>query len=251
MMTSVKRRIIWLWLLTALLGGTWSQLPAAEPSALQAEESSALEAAGFVESAPLPISEPMPLQAEGLTAEEVLQQVERRFHEAVAMELAFTIVDGQGGRQQGRIALQGERFKLSTPGVTTWFDGQTQATYLEQSEEVNLSEPTAEELQSIHPYAWLSIYKQGYRIKFKGNPHGGSHYVVVLTATLTRQEIRCVMLTIDKQNFALKRMSLVYRGGETVAIAVNQQQMMSAPWPESMFCFDAKEYPDVEVVDLR
>lgn len=243
MMMSVKRRIIWLWLLTALLGGTWSQLPAAEPSALHAAELEEPNAFSMVE--------PMPLQAEGLTAEEVLQQVERRFHEAVAMELAFTIVDGQGGRQQGRIALQGERFKLSTPGVTTWFDGQTQATYLEQSEEVNLSEPTAEELQSIHPYAWLSIYKQGYRIKFKGNPHGGSHYVVVLTATLTRQEIRCVMLTIDKQNFALKRMSLVYRGGETVAIAVNQQQMMSTPWPESMFCFDAKEYPDVEVVDLR
>lgn len=243
MMTSVKRRIIWLWLLTALLGGAWSQLPAAEPSALHAAELEEPNAFSMVE--------PMPLQAEGLTAEEVLQQVERRFHEAVAMELAFTIVDGQGGRQQGRIALQGERFKLSTPGVTTWFDGQTQATYLEQSGEVNLSEPTAEELQSIHPYAWLSIYKQGYRIKFKGNPHGGSHYVVVLTATLTRQEIRCVMLTIDKQNFALKRMSLVYRGGETVAIAVNQQQMMSAPWPESMFCFDAKEYPDAEVVDLR
>ena len=241
------RRTIWLWLLTAFLGGTWSFLSAAEPSALL------FEGLAFLTEEPstLSTSEPTPLQAEGLTAEEVLQQVERRFHEAVAMELAFTIVDGQGGRQQGRIALQGERFKLSTPGVTTWFDGQTQATYLEQSEEVNLSEPTAEELQSIHPYAWLSIYEQGYRIKFKGNPHGGSHYVVVLTATLTRQEIRCVMLTIDKQNFALKRMSLVYRGGETVAIAVNQQQMMSAPWPESMFCFDAKEYPDVEVVDLR
>ena len=246
-MKSVMRRTIWLWILTAFLGGTWSFLSAAEPSALL------FEGLAFLTEEPstLSTSEPTPLQAEGLTAEEVLQQVERRFHEAVAMELAFTIVDGQGGRQQGRIALQGERFKLSTPGVTTWFDGQTQATYLEQSEEVNLSEPTAEELQSIHPYAWLSIYEQGYRIKFKGNPHGGSHYVVVLTATLTRQEIRCVMLTIDKQNFALKRMSLVYRGGETVAIAVNQQQMMSAPWPESMFCFDAKEYPDVEVVDLR
>lgn len=190
-------------------------------------------------------------QLRQLTPQEVLQRVEHRIKQAPAAEVLFSLRDASGSRYSGVLCLQGDCFRLTIDGVVTWFDGKTQATYLEASQEVNLSEPTMEELQSIHPYAWLSIYQQDYQMKFKEGNEGGDQYVVVLTATNPMQDLLCMILFITKKDFRLERMSLAYRGGETVVIAIQQYNEQPKPWPLSMFAFDAKAYPEVEVVDLR
>lgn len=190
-------------------------------------------------------------QSAGLTPLEVLQRVENKLKQVAAAEVRFSLRDASGNSYPGVLCLQGDCFRLTTEGVITWFDGKTQATYLQASQEVNLSEPTQEELQSIHPYAWLSIYQQDYRLKFKEENKGGKQHVVVLTATNPNQDLLCMILFINKQNDLLERMSLAYRGGETAVITIQQFKEHSKPWPAAMFAFDAKDYPDVEVVDLR
>ena len=97
-------------------------------------------------------------------ARQLLDRVADTFRQAEGVEIAFE-VRAPEGTSEGRIRLKGEKFRLDTEGITTWFDGRTQWTYLENSDEVNVSEPTAEELQSINPYAWLSLYKNGYTLK--------------------------------------------------------------------------------------
>lgn len=186
-----------------------------------------------------------------VTPLELLQRVEAKLKQVPAAEVRFSLRDASGNNYPGVLCLQGDCFRLTTDGVVTWFDGKTQATYLESSQEVNLSEPTQEELQSIHPYAWLSIYQRDYRPKFREGSEGGKEHVVVLTATNPKQELLCMMLFIDKAGDRLARMSLAYRGGETVVITIQQFKAQTTPWPASMFTFDAKAYPDVEVVDLR
>lgn len=186
-----------------------------------------------------------------LTPLEVLQQVESKLRKIPAAEVHFSLRDASGNRYPGVICLQGDCFRLTTEGVVTWFDGKTQATYIESSQEVNLSEPTVEELQSIHPYAWLSIYQRDYRLKFREGSKGGNQYVVVLTAVNPKQELLCMMLFVNKADYGLERMSLAYRGGETVVITIQQFKEQAVAWPASVFTFDASSYPDAEVVDLR
>ncbi|MGN0068100.1 MAG: outer membrane lipoprotein carrier protein LolA [Bacteroides sp.] len=186
-----------------------------------------------------------------VTPLQLLQRVEAKLRQLPAAEVHFSLRDASGHRYPGILCLQGDCFRLTTDGVITWFDGKTQATYLESSQEVNLSEPTMEELQSIHPYAWLSLYQQHYRLKFREGSEGGSAYTVVLTATSSKQDLLCLMLFINKSTEQLERMSLAYRGGETVVITIQQFKELPQPWPASMFTFDASAYPEVEVVDLR
>ena len=62
-----------------------------------------------------------------------------------------------GGTGNGTLLLKGNQFYLNSGGIQSWFDGKTQWSYLESSEEVNVSNPTPEELQTINPYALLSI----------------------------------------------------------------------------------------------
>ena len=114
-------------------------------------------------------------------ARQLLDRVADTFRQAEGVEIAFE-VRAPEGTSEGRIRLKGEKFRLDTEGITTWFDGRTQWTYLENSDEVNVSEPTAEELQSINPYAWLSLYKNGYTLKM-GEQADPRLHKVMMTAT--------------------------------------------------------------------
>lgn len=86
----------------------------------------------------------------------------RKFSQGGGIRAGFT-VSASTGSSSGSICLKGDKFVLEAGGVTTWFDGHTQWSYLVSSDEVNVSEPTADELQSLNPYAWLSLYRNGYR----------------------------------------------------------------------------------------
>ena len=44
-----------------------------------------------------------------------------------------------GGTGNGTLLLKGNRFYLNSGGIQSWFDGTTQWSYLESSEEVNVS----------------------------------------------------------------------------------------------------------------
>ena len=114
-------------------------------------------------------------------ARQLLDRVADTFRQAGGVEIAFE-VRAPEGTSEGRIRLKGEKFRLDTEGITTWFDGRTQWTYLENSDEVNVSEPTAEELQSINPYAWLAVYKDGYTLKMGEQADARLHKVVMTPA---------------------------------------------------------------------
>lgn len=79
------------------------------------------------------------------------------------LKISFTVRTSEALRRHN--PLEGDKFTFRGDGVTTWFDGHTQWSYLSSADEVNVSEPTPEELQSINPYALLSLYEQGYKLK--------------------------------------------------------------------------------------
>lgn len=179
---------------------------------------------------------------------EVLQQVEQRLKNGGGVEVKFGFSDTQAGNHAGTLALQGEMFRLRTEEMTVWFDGKTQWTYQEASEEVWVTTPTAEELQGIHPFAWLSLYRSGYRISMKEQT--AARWVVELKTAQPRAEVSSLQLTIRRSDYALQHVVLKRRGGETTEIVVNSQQSQPL-WPHSYFRFNPKEYPRAEVVDMR
>lgn len=198
----------------------------------------------------------LPVSAQQLDAREVLDRTTDAFRQAGGIQAEFTVrTYAKGvleGTSTGVIRLQGEKFQLDADGVKTWFDGRTQWSYLTGSDEVNVSEPTPEELQSINPYALLSIYKQGYHIKLgKTNTYGGkSAYEVILTATDKKQDLQCVILYVDKDNFRPLCISMTQKGGGSVAIRVTSYKS-GLSYNDSSFTFDRKAYPTAEVIDLR
>lgn len=148
--------------------------------------------------------------------------------------------------------MKGEKFLLDADGVKTWFDGRTQWSYLTNSDEVNISEPTPEELQSINPYALLSIYKQGYHMKLgKADTYGGKPaYEVILTASNRKQDLQCVIIYVTKDTLQPLCISMTQKGGNSVAIRITSYKTGES-YNDNLFTFDKKVYPTAEVIDLR
>lgn len=196
------------------------------------------------------------LSAQQPDARQVLDRATAAFRKAGGIQADFTISTPSDreftGTSTGVIRLKGEKFFLDADGVKTWFDGRTQWSYLVNSDEVNISEPTQEELQSINPYALLSIYKQGYSMKLgAARVYGATPaYEVILTASDGKPDLQRIALYIARDNYRPLGVYMTQKNGSTVAIAISHY-VSGRKYADTLFVFNKKEYPAAEVIDLR
>lgn len=149
------------------------------------------------------LSSRFPLHAQQTDAKTVMERVAESFRKAGGIRAGFT-VSASTGSSSGSICLKGDKFVLEAGGVTTWFDGRTQWSYLVSSDEVNVSEPTADELQSLNPYAWLSLYRNGYRAevgKMNNSRESALYYKVILAATDKRRDVQSIVLHVSRKDY--------------------------------------------------
>ena len=194
----------------------------------------------------------IPMVAQQPDARDILDRAADAFRREGGVKITFS-VRAPEGNTNGSIRLKGDKFLLETEGVTTWFDGRTQWSYLASSDEVNVSEPTPEELQSINPYSWLSLYKQDYKLKVAktGNASDDTAYKVVMNATKRSQDMQCIILYIEKGSFRPLKLSMVQRGSTDAAVVFINSYQTGKNYDDSLFVFDRKAYPTAELVDLR
>lgn len=179
----------------------------------------------------------------------ILDRSIEQFRKAGGVKVGFSAHDYEGTASSGSICLKGEKFLLEMDGAITWFDGRTQWSYLASTDEVNISEPTAEELRSINPYALLSLYRQGYTSKLL-KATDASLYEVELTATDSRQEPHSLILYISKNTYRPQRIILFQQGGKKAVIDI-RSYVAGQNYPDAFFVFDRKAYPTAEIIDLR
>ena len=191
-----------------------------------------------------------------MQAKVVLDKTAATFEKAGGIRAGFNVTVFNKGRMAGQstgvIELRGEKFVLKTDDGTTWFDGKTQWSYLAGSDEVNISNPTGVELQSLNPYALLQIYRHGfsYKLGTLKNFGGKSIYEVVLTATDKKRDLSRIVLYVSKDTYQPLFILMEQRDKSRSEITVTSYQA-GLKYADSMFVFDKKLYPHAEVIDLR
>ena len=177
-------------------------------------------------------------------AREILDKTTNALQQAGGIRATF------GGTGNGTLLLKGNRFYLNSGGIQSWFDGTTQWSYLESSEEVNVSNPTPEELQTINPYALLSIYKNGYNYKYAGTKsrNGKQGFEVILTPE-NKQDITSITLFVS-QTYQPLYIKVEQNNKSANEIIVTSYQT-NQPLDNATFKFDKKKFPNAEVIDLR
>ena len=197
----------------------------------------------------VPASSGLNLYGQTGEARSLLDRVAQAFVDGGGVKAEFRV----DGGASGSIYLSGERFVIETGSMKTWFDGSTQWTYLNSSDEVNISNPTPEELQTLNPYAWLSLYKQGYSLSLSQttDSRGRTLSVVTMNKTDKSPGPATVSVTVNTANYRLQRVELTMQSGTSPIVIDISSYADGLSLADDYFVFPRAKYPTAEVIDLR
>jgi outer membrane lipoprotein-sorting protein len=178
------------------------------------------------------------------TAKSVLDKAAANITVKSGVQAKFKMT-GSMGNTSGTIAIKGRKFHATTPQAIVWFDGKTQWTYMKNNDEVNVTTPTESQLQAINPYNFVNLYKNGYDATLNSS---GKDYVVHLTASTKDKKIRELFITVNKSSNTPTQVKLL-QGTKWTIFDISDLKKQSVP--DSQFRFNAKDFPQAEIIDLR
>lgn len=181
------------------------------------------------------------------SASSVLDGMRRKLASAKAVEAVFTI-NADGDATQGSASLSGAAFVFRTPELTVWYDGKTQWSMIGNTGEVNISEPTAEELTLSNPFAILNGYGEHFKARLLTS--SGKDKRVELTPIHKGTGIGRIVVTEDSSTHWPAAVEVVFSDGRRIVMTVNNINAVP-PLPAATFRFDSAKYPTVEIIDLR
>lgn len=149
----------------------------------------------------------------------------------------------------GSFTMQANRFNLETEEMKVWFNGKTQWVYYSQSDEVTITEPTAEELSTTNPVAILSDLKRTSKISF-GKQKNAQQHIVLLAPKNAQASFSMAEVYFHKSTGNLAAMTLRFPDGSSQSLKLNNYQSNTTV-PLSVFNFDKKKFPEAIVVDMR
>ena len=154
------------------------------------------------------------------------------------------------GSETGFLLLKGEKFYLNNGNVQSWYDGKTQWSYVADTEEVNISHPTLEELQGINPYLILMRYKTDFNYTYKGSQtrNGVKGHEIVLTPKHSEQsEVIRVFISKTYHPLAMK----MEQNGQTLNEINVTSYKTDQKLEDGMFRFNKSLFPNAEIIDMR
>ncbi len=153
---------------------------------------------------------------------------------------------------EGTIQMKGEKFVLITPDTRTWYDGTTQWTYVVRTDEVNLSNPTGDELEFTNPMILLRSYKKGFTLSYIGQSTSDNGKMAddVMLTSKKNGDVAKVEVQIERATSLPVRLTVTLKNGARSVIRIRKMQTGINP-PEHVFRFNPADYPGVTEIDLR
>lgn len=153
---------------------------------------------------------------------------------------------------KGTAKMKGDKFRINMNEVATWFDGKTQWVYIKETNEVNVTEPTGEELQGVNPSSIFSIYQKGYELKYnwEKNMKGTTVQQIEMIPQSKDSNFSKILVQVNKTTKLFSQIIASDKNGYTHILSVTQIKT-GVNIPDSDFTFNASEYPQAEIIDLR
>jgi len=188
-------------------------------------------------------------------AKKILDGVSAKFkaYKSVQAKFNLKIENASGkniGNKAGTVYMKGTRYRITVPGQEIFSDGSNVWTFDKSSNEVTISkiDPAA---NSITPQKlFTNFYDKDFLYKLNGmvKLNGKSMQEVELTPIDKTKAFHKVLLYIDKS--AITTTKVFEKTGNKYTYSVNSM-VTNGNIADPVFVFDVKNYPGVEVVDLR
>lgn len=149
--------------------------------------------------------------------------------------------------ETGTIQLNGNKYTASFLGNTIYCDGKSISIYQKEINEVTINsiEDAGNEILNISKFITEANTK--FRPKLIREEKG--NYIIDLTPK-TKSEYTKIRLIVNKQTTRISSMEINYKGGSSYSYTISNYKT-KVKSKDSDYSFNNKEYPSVNVVDLR
>jgi outer membrane lipoprotein-sorting protein len=199
-------------------------------------------------------------------AKKILKQVSARYrsYDVVKADFTFTYENQQAGTKDSQAGTLISRSKANKFKVIIYnqldkqavdqqiiSDGKNQWTYNQKDKEVELS-TVDHSSESMNPAQIFTIYEKGYKYVYTGDAKidGKLCQVIELTPEDADKPFFKIRLSIDKAKKQVYSAMIFDKNGNRYTYTV-RTFTPNVKVPENIFTFDKKDYPGVELVDLR
>jgi len=188
-------------------------------------------------------------------AEELLQKVIDKMasYENFKAELSYTMVNKEmdiDEKKTGVIYVKGDSYRIEMEGQIIISDTVTVWTYLEDSEEVMVSDAEDSD-ESVSPTKILTTYNKDYKAKFDPNKkYKNADLKVIDLKPNEGKQFEHMSVLVNKKNLSLESFSVYDKNGNVFTYQIINLTP-NLDLPEDTFVFNTDNYPDVEVIDMR
>lgn len=154
--------------------------------------------------------------------------------------------------EKGTIKMKGNKFRVSTDDAELWFDGKNQWVLPNGAEEVSLSAPSEAEQDAVNPASLFQIYNKGFNCKYVSAKliNGKMVEIIDLIPSRPKQDVSKITVNVDQKSSVLTLIFIQNKNGNHQKINItNYKSGMN--YTDNQFVFNPKQYPKVDVVDLR
>ena len=182
----------------------------------------------------------------------ILDAMSTKYEKIKSFKAIFTYTPEGGKPLKGDATVKGTKFRLKMAGQEIFNDGKLMATYIKETNEVNLQDFDPSAGGDLDPTRIYSAYKKGFKYAFLQEKKEGAqtYEVVELTSTGKNSQVDKVQIQVNKADKSISSWKIFQKNGQKVTYKVEQFQPDVAV-ADTYFTFNAKQFPGVEVVDLR
>lgn len=189
------------------------------------------------------------------SADDILKEVAEKTKSYQSIRINFTYnMDNPSAKvhesESGILVVRGEQYQLDIAGQKVISDGKTAWTYIPDANEVQVN-AVEEDENVITPARLLTAYSSDYKSKLTGEvtKAGRAQYVIELKPN-NDKSFTLVELNIDKELMRIMRIAIQDKSGNTFSYIVTKFET-NIPVKDSDFVFNEKNYPGIEVIDMR
>ncbi|HTB07441.1 MAG TPA: outer membrane lipoprotein carrier protein LolA [Bacteroidia bacterium] len=188
-------------------------------------------------------------------AKAILQSLGKKTKAYKTIKAEFTmVVYGKDGKptdnQKGNLTIKGGKYKFDMKNQVVISDSNTMWTYLKDANEVQINNVDHNtDKGSISPATIFTIYEKGFKSHFESE-EGNLEVVDLYPKHPEKEKYHTIKLVIDKNKNQITSIKVMLKDGTMMSYTIDNFVTDTAI-ADSYFKFEAKDYPGVEVTDLR
>lgn len=202
-------------------------------------------------------AQPEGMRKNDTDAKKILDAVSAKFKSFKTVTAKFNLkIENSAGKVQGSksgtVNLKGIKYRISITGQEIFSDGNTSWTYDKSGNEVQINKVERSATTITPQKMFTNFYDKDFL--YKTNPDvkvaGKTMQEIELTPIDKSKPFFKVLVAIDKATQTIRQTKVFEKNGNRytysiASIATNKNL------PDALFVFDTKQYPKVEVIDLR